>query len=143
MTEAQQIFEYLVAAADEHGERAVRDAIKLFSNRRHRAAARGAKVEKRKSIPLAWTRAALKRQNYLCARCGEKIDPDTKSVAERATGDHIVPHSTGGEHASSNIAAMHGRCNSAKGNRSLYEDAKRTGMSLADRERILSGTYSS
>lgn len=134
-----EVFDFLVEAADRLGESAVRQAWTKFKNRKARAIAAGATAAKRKAIPKAWTTQAWTRQNGLCARCGESIDPLSKSATERLSGDHSEPISTGGEHASYNISAMHARCNSTKGNLSVYEDCKRANQSLLDRERLIAG----
>lgn len=142
MSPSNEILDYLIAMAEEHGEAIVKDAIKTFNNKAKRALASGVKVEKRKAIPKSWIRAAFERQHGICARCFQLMDLAEKRVRGLVvSGDHIIPHSLGGPHEIENICAVHLKCNSAKGNRSAYEDAKKTGKSLLDINKVISGKY--
>ncbi len=142
MSPSSEILDYLIAMADEHGDAIVKDAIKKFNSKAKRAVASGVKVEKRKTIPKSWIRSAYERQHAICARCFKLMDITEKKVRGMfVSGDHIIPHSIGGPHEIDNICAVHLKCNSAKGNRSAYEDAKKTGKSLLDINKVISGTY--
>ena len=140
MGRESEIFDFLVEAADRLGESAVHQAWKRFKNRKARAIAAGATAAKRKAIPKAWIRRAFDRQNGRCARCGGLMYLTSKDPRENATGDHLVPHSMGGEHIEENMAAVHGSCNSARGNRPLWEDAKACGQSMLERIKLIEGT---
>lgn len=132
-----KVYNFLLEMAEELGEAEVKRGIRKFNNRKQRAISGGTNLEKRRSIPKTWVRKAYDRQLGLCARCGEEMDIFSRDSRDQVTGDHIEPISTGGEHRSINIAAMHQRCNSAKGNRSLYEDAKAENQILTERIKLL------
>jgi 5-methylcytosine-specific restriction endonuclease McrA len=135
MTETQ-IFELLVKVADSYGESRVNRAIRRFKSRKQRSIQAGKKVEKRRAVPKSWTRAAFERQKGICPRCAEPLDLSEKDRRLKVTGDHHEPISTGGLHTIENIDALHSKCNSAKGNRSVYDDAKAAGQSIAERLRL-------
>lgn len=137
---SKEILDYLIAAAKEYGDAQVKDAIKKFNNKATRTIASGVKVEKRKAIPKSWIRAAFERQHGICARCFTLMDMSEKrNRGLFVSGDHIDAHSTGGAHEKENICAVHLKCNSSKGNRTPYEDAKRTGKSLLEINKVIAG----
>lgn len=142
LSHSKEILDYLIAAAKEYGDAEVKDAIKKFNNKATRTVASGVKVEKRKAIPKSWIRAAFERQHGICARCFKLMDlAEKRTRGMVVSGDHIEAHSTGGAHEKDNICAVHMKCNSSKGNRTPYEDAKKTGKSLLDINKVIAGTY--
>jgi 5-methylcytosine-specific restriction endonuclease McrA len=140
MTPSTEIYRYLIEMERRHGAAEVRIAIKKYRSAKTRAIVAGKEPTKRKRIPKGWVRLAYDRQNGFCPRCAEALDLSEKHPAYRVTGDHLEPVTAGGAHTAENIVAMHGRCNSAKGRRSLYEDIKRTGQSLVERNRLTGTT---
>lgn len=68
----------------------------------------------------------IKRDNYVCALCGEKVDSDDYSLDGNGNFivgdnylsiDHIVPLSLGGLHSWDNVQLAHFTCNRLKGAR--------------------------
>ena len=55
----------------------------------------------------------LREQRWRCALCGGRI----RQIDSTVHVDHIIPQSKGGTDDRENLQAVHGRCNSAKGNR--------------------------
>lgn len=58
-----------------------------------------------------WKHLLMKRSEFLCALCGERLAQDELDV------DHIQPRSRGGQNDWSNLQATHSNCNRRKGNR--------------------------
>ena len=68
------------------------------------------RVPYRSRVPL--TRGALmRRDNYLCAYCGQRAE----------TIDHVIPRSRGGSHSWENCVASCMRCNHRKADRLVEE----------------------
>jgi 5-methylcytosine-specific restriction endonuclease McrA len=63
-----------------------------------------------------WVDEAVIRQYGLCALCKQPFTPE-----DLATGDHIVAWSRGGSSGPENCQAVHRRCNSQKGNRTMAQ----------------------
>lgn len=125
-TESDRIFRLLVDEAAKVGDGAVHQAYKKFCRPRARAEAKGLNTKRNTHIPKAWIRSAAERQRGNCGRCGLPLGDDM-------TGDHRDPVTRGGAHARENCDALHQACNSAKGNRTLYEDVRAMGQSLKQR----------
>lgn len=66
-----------------------------------------------------------KRQGYICAYTGRKVDSKTVSV------DHVIPRSRGGRNDWGNLVAAHKEVNNKKGNRTPEE----AGMTLLIRHK--------
>lgn len=127
MTESQRIYELLVAEAASVGEHHVHAACKMFKKSPKGDVERG----RRQAIPKAWIEKAWLRQRGRCNICKREM------LLSEAAGDHIRPWSSGGAHASGNIAAVHDakfqgiyNCNQEKGARGLMETSKMTGHLL-------------
>lgn len=87
-------------------------------------------IEKRKAIPRQWVEAALKRQNGLCTGCERELQMFWAGREDYAVGDHLIALTQGGEHRRSNIAALCGKCNGEKYNKSLMDHSKSSGRLL-------------
>lgn len=59
-------------------------------------------------------KAVLLRDNGICWLCG---------LAGATEVDHVLPRDKGGTHSMQNLRAAHKRCNSAKGNKSVFPAA--------------------
>ena len=129
-TDSDRIFHLLVTEAETCGDVAIHQAYRKFCRPRVRTEAKGVSTKRNTHIPKAWVRSAAERQNGRCGRCGWPLGADM-------TGDHREPGTRGGPHTRANCDALHGSCNAAKGQRTLYEDAKAMGQTLADRYRLL------
>lgn len=116
------LFNYLVEFGIEYGEQEVRLACKKYLKTRYP----GVKKEKRKTISKEVRRQVYNVYMSICARCNSYVTWEDASV------DHITPHSAGGSDSIENYALMHKRCNSAKGNRTLLEESKRTGKTFTE-----------
>jgi 5-methylcytosine-specific restriction endonuclease McrA len=138
MPRSHPILEFLVSAADQYGDVEVNRQIRMFKNRKQRALAEGRKVEKRRAIPKKWIERAAAMQSYKCSICGEPMQV-TATGREQMSGDHTIALADGGLHESSNVTAAHRGCNSSKGAKSVYEDARRRGQSLLERNRLIEG----
>lgn len=57
------------------------------------------------------SRRVVEAAGYRCAYC----------TGPGSTGDHVVPHTRGGESRPENVVCACGRCNTSKGNRTLAE----------------------
>lgn len=64
-----------------------------------------------RSIPPSWRSQLLEKANHRCQHCGGNLS------LRKAHIDHIVPFSKGGDTILSNLQALCGPCNLAKGNR--------------------------
>jgi hypothetical protein len=64
-----------------------------------------------RSIPPSWRSQLLDKANHKCHHCGAELS------ARKVHIDHIVPFSKGGDTVLSNLQALCGPCNLAKGNR--------------------------
>lgn len=85
-------------------------------------------VNKRKRVKNKGTNSSAdkrinvlaERDGWICALCGEPIDPSLKGLHPmRATRDHIIPRSEKGSNALSNLQLAHSVCNGRRGNASL------------------------
>lgn len=123
---SNELLNLMLQIGREKGVAEVRRVFRQFEKEIRRG---GRTVQKRKTIPKKWVLAALARQNYKCQRCMEPLAP------EEATGDHFIALDNGGEHSPKNLVALHQGCNSSKGNRPVYEDAKRLKKTVKDRLR--------
>lgn len=54
------------------------------------------------------------RDGFACALCGGAVDFELETGAMRATVDHIVPLSQGGQHTFDNVQLAHKICNEAR-----------------------------
>lgn len=61
-----------------------------------------------------------------CYLCGKRIDMDRKDAMGPSV-DHLIPRSHGGTHDLANVALVHRRCNSRKGNRAANEQLRLIG----------------
>lgn len=68
-------------------------------------------------VPPVNRREVLRRDHHSCQYCGS---------GKHLTLDHVMPRSKGGSHTWDNVVAACERCNSRKGDRTLFE----TGMQL-------------
>ena len=118
-----ELWEILENYATERGAASTRETCRRWMLKKTLA---GILPEKRKAIPPRWIGKAYLRQKGKCARCGNDLK------LTEAVGDHRKPIALGGSHAGLNIDACHAKCNSAKGARSLSEDAKRTGTNVRE-----------
>ena len=122
-TPADAIFHMIENEAMTYGEHYAREACRRFIMRKTIA---GVLKTPRKPIPRRWVEKAHTKQHGICKRCNKEM------LLSEATGDHIIPLAKGGPHKARNIQALHGSCNSAKGARTLSEDAKFTGNTVLD-----------
>lgn len=85
------------------------------ARRRREALVKGARVETVHGIKV------FERDNWVCHICGEPTERERKGTHHpRAPEiDHVVPLSKGGEHAYSNLACAHVRCNRRKSDKQL------------------------
>ena len=67
-----------------------------------------AKVAGAKNIEFILPTAIFERDRWTCHLCGKKVHKS------KATLDHIVPLSKGGDHTVTNVALAHRRCNNKK-----------------------------
>ncbi|BDI15303.1 hypothetical protein ANSO36C_11050 [Nostoc cf. commune SO-36] len=63
-------------------------------------------------VPPVNRREVLRRDHHTCQYCGS---------GKHLTLDHVMPRSRGGSHTWDNVVAACERCNSRKGNRTLFE----------------------
>lgn len=68
----------------------------------------------------AWRDELMRKQNGLCAICGNRFPKDGELSEElqlqyAATFDHIIPRSRGGQDDVSNLQLVHRGCNRARG----------------------------
>ena len=63
----------------------------------------------------------FERDGGVCHLCHKKVP------RKRASMDHIIPLSLGGEHSLRNVALAHRSCNSAKNNRPVGEQLRLIG----------------
>ncbi len=124
-TQIDVLVSLLDEAAEQHGMHIVRAACRKFMLRRTIAGGGTA----RKAIPRKWVEAAYLKQGGKCGRCREDL-----KLGE-AVGDHLIALAQGGPHNKRNIRATHARCNSAKGSRTLSEEAKATGQTIEEQLR--------
>jgi len=112
----QEVFNFLLQQAQEHGTAIVFDACNMFLKT-------GLKAEatKRQKIPREWVQAAWIKSKGRCAIGGEVISLD------EATGDHVVAISLGGEHSRRNIQVVCRSHNSEKSNKNLTQHSKQKG----------------
>lgn len=84
---------------------------------------RKAVLDKRRSYPRSWLTDCMKEQRSKCAycRCRIKRNPLPVEWHRRATIDHVVPLSKGGENKRRNVVAACIKCNSDKGSLSADE----------------------
>lgn len=60
------------------------------------------------------------RDKWICQLCDKKVDKELKAPnLMRASLDHVVPLSRGGNDSSSNVQLAHFKCNVSRGNRSI------------------------
>ena len=69
----------------------------------------------RQPIPNKTLRAIYKRDGGRCHLCGEPVDLYTREPRMKASVDHLVPRSQGGDNALHNLALAHKHCNSKRG----------------------------
>ena len=106
------------------GMKNVRDTCKAFILQKTYDRERYA-AERKLKVPKAWVRLAHDRQKGICPRCGKYIE------ARQMSGDHRQPVAAGGVLKMENIDCLHKHpCNSAKGARSLAEDARYSGVGI-------------
>jgi 5-methylcytosine-specific restriction endonuclease McrA len=76
-----------------------------------------------RSYPRGWLKDCMKEQRNKCHYCGKRIKHDPLPVEwdRRATIDHVVPLSAGGENKRRNVVAACIKCNSDKGSMSADE----------------------
>ncbi len=86
-------------------------------------------VDERRTFRKADTQLFAERQHQRCAVCDEPF-----TAAEPPVGDHILPHAQGWTTHRSNGQALHARCNSLKGARSLAWARQRQRDDKAARE---------
>ena len=84
-------------------------------------------MSKSYSVPLHRRIKVFERDGWKCAYCGCALTLDLIAVEDRegfcttpagfqrATVDHIIPRSQGGNHKEGNLTACCGSCNSRKG----------------------------
>ena len=121
----QGLLSLLRTQAALHGMKAVCDTCNAFLKEKV-IDREGYEIERKKKIPRPWVLQALDKQRGKCPRCPEPL------TVEDVTGDHIIPVAQGGKHHRGNICATHRSCNSAKGSRSLAEDAKYSGVTSTE-----------
>ena len=65
------------------------------------------------------------RDGLACCYCGESVENGAK-----LTLDHIIPHSQGGKNDAINLVTACHRCNSSRGDRTVYQFAEVTAAYL-------------
>ena len=77
------------------------------------------------TIPVQTRKYVYERDDNSCVYCGlrffEHAEPWLQIALARATLDHVVPHSEGGENIASNLVTSCHACNNAKGDQTLEE----------------------
>ncbi len=58
------------------------------------------------------------RDQWICQLCHRKVQPEKASI------DHVIPLSKGGEHTYRNLVLVHRLCNSSKGNRAVPQQMR-------------------
>jgi 5-methylcytosine-specific restriction endonuclease McrA len=89
------------------------EKMRRFLARKPRRAVR----DKARSYPRSWLKDCIKEQGSKCHYCRKRIKTNPLPVEwdRRATIDHVVPLSAGGENKRRNVVAACIKCNQDKG----------------------------
>lgn len=71
----------------------------------------------------------VERQNWLCAICGEKLEPNRFEI------DHIQAVENGGDKADDNLRALHVRCHRKKTDKDISGIRKRDRLAFGKAKR--------